>query len=402
MKPPCDSARRVKRLLHVWQSHYPWEVRVGKINRALRAAGCEVTVVARRGPGEPETEAVDSVVIRRVGPARFPLLSTPLPGNPFWSRGIEGAIREVQPDAILVRDIPLALTAGRLGRRHAKPVFLDMAEHYPEAMRCWQKYSSGFRRKLVHDWRLPDRIEAAALPLMEGILVVCEEQKDRLVREYSYPAERICVVLNTPEREAWTNVRKGTSRRKPFLFGYHGVLNEGRELEVVLKGFDRACAAEPDLRLLIAGGGESEGSLRAFAEGLASRDKIEFTGRFAPERLLELYSRVDFGVLSLRANTFTRNTLANKLFDYAALGKPFIYPGLGPLERVMSRMRCGVAFEPGSAESAAAAFREVRRADYEALSRRGLESIDREFNWTADSSRMLEFLTRRGRARGAA
>ncbi|HXS99928.1 MAG TPA: glycosyltransferase, partial [Elusimicrobiota bacterium] len=295
----------------------------------------------------------------------------------------------------------LALSAGVLGRRHSIPVFLDMAEYYPEAMRCWKKYSSGLSRKLVHDWRVPDRLEAAALPLMAGILVVCEEQKERLVRQYSYPAERICVVLNTPEREGWSGVQRGSRHPKPFQFGYHGVMNEGRELEVVLKGFDLACAADPDLRLLLAGGGESEESLRALAATLPARDKIQFTGWYAPERLPELYSRTDFGVLSLRDNGFTRHTLANKLFDYAALGKPFIYPSIGPLERVLSRMRCGVPFQPGSAESAARAIREIRRADYAEMGRRGQEAVEAEFNWSVDSARMIEFLTRRDRAPAA-
>lgn len=390
----------MRRLLHVWQSYYPWEVRVGKINRALSAAGCEVGVLARRRPGEPRTESTGSGSIRRVD-FLHPILSTPFSGNPVWTRGLMDAVRDLSPDAILVRDIPLALTAGLVGRRRATPVFLDMAEHYPEAMRCWRKYSTGLRRKLVHDWRLPDRLERACLPLMAGILVVCEEQRERLMRQYGVEAERICVVLNTPEREAWAHVPRGTTRPKPFQFGYHGVLNEGREFEVVLRGFDRACSEQPDLRLLVAGGGESEGALRALASSLPSRDKIEFTGSYAPERLPELYARTDFGVLSLRENDFTRHTLANKLFDYAALGKPFIYPGLGPLERVLARMRCGVAFEPGSADSAGRAMLAIRSADYGELSRRGIESIDAEFNWSVDSARMLEFLSRRGTAPAA-
>jgi glycosyltransferase involved in cell wall biosynthesis len=392
----------VKRLLHVWQSYYPWEVRVAKINRALAAAGCAVSVVARRRAGERRVEVTPTESIRRVGPRLLPALAAPVPGNPFWTRTIDAAIREFRPEALLVRDIPLALSVGLLGRRHGLPVFLDMAEHYPEAMRCWKKYSRGLRRKLVHDWRVPDRLEAAALRFMDGILVVCEEQKERLVRQYACAEERICVVLNTPEEGAWTSAAPAPAPAKPFRFGYHGVLNEGRQFEIVLRGFDLACAAEPDLRLLVAGGGESEASLRAAAAGLQARDKIEFTGAYAPAQLAELYSRTDFGVLSLRENGFTRHTLANKLFDYAALGKPFIYPALPPLQRVLARMRCGVPFETGSAESAARAIREIRRADYGEMSRRGRKAIDEEFNWASDSARMLEFLSRRGRARAAA
>ena len=74
--------------VHVWQSHYPWEVRVGKINRAMQSAGWELRVVARRRPGDSASETLDGVRIDRVG-AVSRLFTLPVPGNPVWTHAIE-------------------------------------------------------------------------------------------------------------------------------------------------------------------------------------------------------------------------------------------------------------------------------------------------------------------------
>lgn len=230
-----------------------------------------------------------------------------------------------------------------------------------------------------------------------AVWVVCEEQRERLVREYGFPRERIELVLNTPELAKLPAFVPPSGRPPGGRFGYHGILCDDRELEVILRGFDRFVASQPEaarpgLSLLLAGGGESETQLRALKQGLAHGAQIEMTGRYRPEDLQGLYDRVDYGVVALRASVFTEHTLANKFFDYAALGKPFVYPKLAPLERVMSQLRCGVGFEPGSEASVTQAFESLLQAPYVELAKSGRAAIERELNWMQDSERLLASL----------
>lgn len=382
-------------IVHVWQGGYPWEVRVGKINRSLRMAGHDVTVVARKRKGELTQTVIDDIKIQRTvlaGP-----LSLPVPANPLWGSLIATTAREQNASLILVRDIPLALDAAKVARKLGLPIVMDMAEHYPEAMRSWDKYGvNPILRKLVHGWKLPDLLERKAVAAMDGIIVVCQEQKERLNREYGFADEKICVAMNTPELEAWTSFRKGRIHERPKAFGYHGILCEDRELEVVLAGFEIAAAKDSEITLLLAGGGESEHKLRKLAGHLSARDRITFTGRYAPEKLASLYSAVDYGIVSLRANKFTEHTLANKFFDYAALGKPFIFPAIKPLQSVMQNMNCGVEFNAGSAKSAAEAFLRIREMNYDKLSHSGIKAVEHELNWAVDSKRLLSFLENYG------
>lgn len=382
-----------RRVLYVRQGRYPWDVRVEKICRSLQRHGCEVEILARRGEDEPESADCNGLRVHRVGPQRPRAVSLPLPGNPLWYRAVLARVRAFRPDLLIARDIPVALFTARAARVARIPWVLDMAEHYPEAMRSWKKYRRNpLLRALVGPLRVPDRIERRAIREADGILPVCEEMKQRLQREFDFPPECIAPVLNTPERARFANVpdRKRDPRR--VCFGYHGMLAEDRDLATLLRGFDLAAARNPDIHLEIHGDGESMPGLADLRERLPSRARIHLRGPYTPDRLDSLYADVDFGVVSLAVNAFTQVTLPNKLFDYAACGRPFIFTATKPSLRVMREMRCGLAYGNGDPADVARAMLEITQADYPTLAANGREAVQRLYNWENDSARMLGLL----------
>lgn len=380
------------RVLHVWQSHYPWDVRVAKINRTFRDHGISVVTLARHRQNEAKEAEFEGTRIVRLGAGLPRALSLPVPMNMLWTRAIEHESHRIGADVILVRDLPLASAALSAAKTMKIPAILDMAEHYPEAMRTWKKYSSNFLSRLaVHTLRLPDRLERAVCARFDQIWVVCEEQKERLVKDYGIDAAKIILVLNTPED---VGPAQAAVSRPRTCFGYHGLLCDDRELEVVFKGFDIAAEKNPDITLLIAGGGESERDLRQLRAKLRHKDRVEMTGRYEPQALASLYDRADFGIVSLRKNLFTEHTLANKFFDYAGRGKPFLFTDIAPLRRVMNQMKAGVGFQAGNPASFAEAVDTLRAQNYEELAQNGIRSVQTEFNWKSDAARMLESIER--------
>jgi glycosyltransferase involved in cell wall biosynthesis len=381
-----------RRVLYVRQAPYPWDVRVEKICLALQRNGCEVEILARRGADEPERADCNGISVHRVGPQRPRAASLPLPGNPVWHRALRSRLRAFRPDLLIARDVPVALFAARAAREARIPWVLDMAEHYPEAMRSWKKYNANpLLRALVGPLRVPDRIERRAVGEADGILTVCEEMKLRLRREFDFPEENIVPVLNTPERSRFAGIPE-RRRDGKLRFGYHGMLAEDRDLKTLLRGFDIAASRHPDIHLEIHGGGESMPALAALREDLSARTRIQLCGPYRPDQLDALYAGVDFGVVSLAINPFTQATLPNKLFDYAACGRPFVFTQTGPAMRLMREMRCGVGFRGGDPGDVARAMLELAQSDYAALAANGRGAVQQSFNWEADAARMLALL----------
>jgi len=382
-----------RRVLYVRQAPYPWDVRVEKICTALQRHGCEVEILARRGADEPRHADCNGISVHRVGPQRPRAASLPLPGNPFWQRALRARMRAFRPDLLIARDIPVALFTARAARAARIPWVLDMAEHYPEAMRSWKKYRGNpLLRAMVGPLRVPDRIERRAVREADGILPVCEEMKQRLQREFDFPPEGIVPVLNTPERARFARVPERECDPGRLTFGYHGILAEDRDLNTLLRGFDLAASRHPDIHLEIHGDGESMPALRELRDRLHNRNRIQLRGPYAHHQLESLYADVDFGVVSLAVNAFTQVTLPNKLFDYAACGRPFIFTATEPSLRLMREMRCGIPCRNGDPADIARAILEITQADYATLAANGRRAVQRTFNWEADSARMLGLL----------
>ena len=387
-----------KRILYVWQSRYPWDVRVEKICATLARNDFEVEVLARRAPGEPERGESAGFAIQRVGsPSSSTLLralSLPMPGNPVWAAAIRARIREFRPDLVIARDIPLALPTGAACRVAHVPWIIDMAEHYPVAMRTWKKYQANpVTRFAINTLELPDHVERRAVLAANGVLTVIDEQKDRLVLDYGCTPVNIVPVLNTPEVTRLPRDIDG--RRRHAHFGYHGVVIQDRDLVTVVKGFDLAAARNPTIELTVAGSGESVRDIEQVAARSKFKDRIHITGRaFKPEDVASLYESVDFGIVPWTVNDFTNNTIANKFFDYAAFGKPIIFAETRPMVRLMQSMKFGFGYRGGDPESCAEAMLKLVDANYPALARAGREAVEKEFNWDVDTARMLGLIRR--------
>jgi glycosyltransferase involved in cell wall biosynthesis len=384
-----------RRALYVWQARYPWDVRVEKVCLALQSLGYDVELLARKAADEADTEMVGGIRTVRVGPAIPSPFSLPVPGNPVWRLAIEASLRRHKPDVVIVRDIPLALPVAAACGRLGIPWAIDMAEHYPEAMRTWKKYQAHpASRLLVNTLKLPDRVERHAVRAADAIFPVCEDMRERLVREHGCFPDRIVPVLNTPSRERWRAIPERPDGYRGTRFCYHGVVIGDRDLETVVAGFDLAAADDPEITLLIAGGGESLEDVKRLAGAAVHKDRITLTGRFQPGELDRLYSETDFGVVSWKVNEFTHNTIANKFFDYAACGRPFIYAATRSMRRLMGRMQCGEAYQGDDPASVAAAIHALRRGDYAAMAAAGRAAVDAEFNWEADVVRLGDALDR--------
>lgn len=382
-----------RRVLYVRQAPYPWDIRVEKICSALQRHGCEVEILARRGAEEPEYAECNGMAVHRVGPQRPRAASLPVPGNPLWHRALRTRVDAFRPDLLIARDIPVALFTARVARAARVPWAIDMAEHYPEAMRSWKKYRANpLLRALVGPLRVPDRIERKAVRQADGILTVCEEMKLRLRREFDYPEERIASVLNTPPRARFAQIPERQRDPARLRFGYHGILADDRDLATLLRGFDFAAAQHPHIELEIHGDGESMPALSELRSNSVHRTRIHLRGPYAHDQLDQLYADIDFGVVSWGINPFTQTTIANKFFDYAACGRPFVFAATEPSIRLMREMRCGVGYRGGDPADVARAMLELVQADYATLAANGRRAVQQTYNWESDTVRMLALL----------
>jgi glycosyltransferase involved in cell wall biosynthesis len=385
----------MKKVLFVWQAGYPWEIRVEKFARHLAGRGTEVTILARARPGQtPEEELESGIRVVRVGLGRPGAASLPVPWNPLWDRAIRQQVKVLKPDLVIARDILLADSCGAAAARAGIPMVIDMAEHYPASMRALEKYQRNpLMRLLVFQARLPDRVERSSVTRADGVITVCDEQNRRLNRTYGYPWEKMAVVNNTPELEMFARVRLGPNE-PASVFAYHGTMTAQRGLDHLLRALADVRTRHPEIRLVLAGHGDSLPGLQRLADELRLGEAVRFTGRYPFEALPDLYSETDIGMITYPANEANQHTIGNKLFDYMACGKPVIVSPTDPMRRVVEETGVGIVLGGSGPEQIAEGMERMLGTDTRAFSQRGLAACRAKYNWDHDAEVLSGFLRR--------
>ena len=398
-----------RRILYVWDADYPWDVRVQKICRALTDAGHDVHIVARNRARRVEREVLPEGTVHRMPAWEWSgrldgALGFPAFFNPRWASLIDGAIRDLRPDVVIARDLPLCPTAIWAARRHGVPVIHDMAEHYPAMIR--EIYEVGRQRPLDYLVRNPAVVAAVerwCIARCDRILVVIEEMAERLMA-MGVPADRLDLVSNTPPRSRVTpRVSHTREPGEPLRLAYLGIMEIPRgigdliEAAAILR--DSGQAVQVDL--VGTGRDIAEFEARARELGVHGRE-VRFHGFVAShDAALQIVTEADIGVLPHRRCVHWDHTIPNKLFDYMAAGLPVLTSDARPFARVVQEEQCGEVFSSHDPAAVAAAVR--RLADVNRRRREGANgqrAVAERFNWETDTAALLasvEHAVRRAR-----
>jgi glycosyltransferase involved in cell wall biosynthesis len=388
-------------IIYLWDADYPWDVRTEKICAALTAGGHDVHILARNKKRSSVTESLPEATVHRMsplslaGPTFDRILGFPAFFNPRWIRLVGRATRELRPDVIIVRDLPLCPLAIAVGRWYGVPVILDMAENYAAMMQ--EIWDAGRQRPfdfVIRNPRAVSSVEAYCLRRIETVITVVEESSERLIAA-GLPAHRTAVVSNTPSRQRVVAAQpRDYDTAAPLRIVYLGLMEIPRGIEQLIAAVGLMHRGGHDVLLSLIGAGRDE---RIFHEQVADSSLssvVEFHGYVPNKRALELVAAADVGVVPHHANDSWNSTIPNKLFDYMAVGLPVVSSDAIPAARVVRETGAGEVFRSGDASDLARALRIFadpvkRRAAGEA----GRAAVLDSYNWEASVAVLLQVVT---------
>lgn len=387
-------------ICHVWDADYPWDVRVEKICDSL-AKKHEVHLVCRNGKRLPCYEQIKNLHVHRLPflSARFGWLNDvigfPAFVNPLWVYKIWQTVRQTRADLIIVRDLPLALTAIAIGRLFSIPVILDMAENYPAMIRdLWDRQGISFINFLVRNPAIIRLVERYSVRWSDHILVVVEESRDRLV-SIGVPAKKISLVINTPTLSRWTNTKEaggefGFKNSHNLVLVYLGLLEWPRGIETAIRAVNLVRRQIPHVKFVVVGSGRHEEDFRALAREMQLEEHVRFAGWLDYAAAINIIEQADIGLVPHHATESWNTTVPNKLFDYMSMGKPVIVSNARPTARIVREEECGLVFTEQDPEGLAKAILALElSATRETMGRHGRDAVATKYNWTLDEQRLL-------------
>lgn len=385
-------ARTVRlRVLLVWDSEYPWDIRVEKVGDALREDGHQITILARNRLGRSRHETHDGFDIRRVaalheGAGTLNAAFTfPAFFSPVWFAAMRRAAADA--DLIIVRDLPLAPLALGVARMRGVPVIFDMAECYPEMLRARWKYGEVSPADLfVRNPLLADVIERVTVRRVDHTLVMVEESRDRLLA-LGVPPDRITIVSNTPVLARFAAPVHGPGTTGRLSLVYIGLLGPTRGLVELVEGVVAFAAEFPGVHLTIHGSGKLERRLGELVRRLDAERTVTLTGHLDNADLPRVLREADVGVIPHRRCGHWNHTVPNKLFDYMASGLPVLATDAVPVRRIVEQTGCGLTWRDGDQPGLLAALRRLTDSEARAgMGQRGRQSVEAEFNWGRDAA----------------
>jgi glycosyltransferase involved in cell wall biosynthesis len=398
-------------ICHIWDADYPWDVRVEKVCESL-AKKHAVHLLCRNRKRRPRYERAKNLHIHRLPSVSDrwgrlnDIIGFPAFCNPLWIYHVWQIVRSVKANVIIVRDLPLALTAIGIGRIFHIPVILDMAENYPAMIQdLWDRDGFSVGNFLVRNPAIIRLVERASLRWCDHVLVVVEESRDRLLAS-GVPSNRISLVINTPTSARWVDlpdlpsglVVRGSDS---LTLVYLGLLEWPRGVETAIRAMPLIKGKLPGAHLIIVGSGRHEEVFRQLVRELEIQTNVSFLGWLDYASAIRVIIESDIGLVPHYATESWNTTVPNKLFDYMSMGKPVIVSNAKPTERIVQQEQCGVVFQEKNAQDLARAVFQLRDSVVrKRMGQNGYEAIKRIYNWSVDEERLLRALdiTVQGRA----
>jgi glycosyltransferase involved in cell wall biosynthesis len=374
----------------VIREHYvPQDSRVAREIAALAALGHEVDVICLRDRGQPRTERGPGVRIWRV-PLRhsrgrratryvfeygaFFVLAAGLVTLLHARRRYRLVQVNSLPDALV-----FAATVPRLlGAR----VLLDLQECMPEF------FATKFGVDPTHPAvRLIARVEQAGIRFAHRVITPTRQMRDAFVSRGA-PPEKITVVMDGADEDVFRPAGSAGTHSAGTPEGFftlvtHGTVEPHYGIDTVIEAVALLRHELPGLRLSVYGDGSDLPRLRRLATEKEVADRVRFSGGFVPiDDLVAAIGRADAGVVAMRRDAFRDVTLAGKMFDFIAMGKPVVSSRTRAVEQTFDPSSVAL-FESGDAADLARVLRELA-GDPERrrrMARRAAE-VAREFQWS--------------------
>ena len=390
--------------LFVWDSDYPWDIRVSKICHTLLDHDIEVHLVCRNKLRRPVEEYSGGIHIHRLSflPPKLGKLNDiygfPLFFSPVWLTRINKVAKDYAVDLIIVRDLPMAPAALLAGRLQKIPVILDMAECYPELLRLiWKFEPFKIQNILIRNPFLGDIIEKIVINNINHIWVMIEESQQRLVKK-GITGQKISIVSNTPEHDRFQKAEPSypgilQKHKDDLILVYAGFVNYSRGLDTTLDAIPFLLKKGLSPFLVIIGTGTAEQVLKEKVIKLGIEENVSFEGWIDNTLIPQYVASADICLVPHHRCSHWDNTIPNKLFDYMAAGKPVVVSDVAPMKRIVLDKKCGLVFKSGTPGSLAEKLAKLKDMGLrKKLGQNGMIAVENEYNWGKDSLCLLNSL----------
>ncbi|WP_153116974.1 TIGR04063 family PEP-CTERM/XrtA system glycosyltransferase [Rhodocyclus tenuis] len=383
------------RVLHILDHSIPlhsgYTFRTAALLREQRALGWETFHLTspKQGATAAALEEVDGLRFYRTPLASGTLAALPLGREVALMQQlaarIEEVVREVRPDILHAHSPVLnALPAIKVARRLGIPVVYEIRAFWEDAA-----VDHGSTREGSLRYRATRRLETRALRQVDHVFTICEGLRADIVAR-GIAADKVTVIPNAVDVDAFPLA----SPRDPALvekwglagktvIGFVGSFYAYEGLDLLLDALPLLIARQPDICVLLVGGGPQESNLRQQVERLGLADHVRFTGRVPHSEVNRYYDLIDVLAYPRHRMRLTELVTPLKPLEAMAQGQLFVASDVGGHRELIEHGKTGILFAAGDPKALAGALLQLLndKDHWPVLKANGRHFVEQVRNW---------------------
>ncbi|MES2537643.1 MAG: TIGR04063 family PEP-CTERM/XrtA system glycosyltransferase [Pseudomonadota bacterium] len=396
------------RIMHILDHSIPlhsgYTFRTLSILTEQRALGWDTSHITspKQGTFKSPEEDVDGWHFFRTPESTSPLGNAPVLKqmaviNRLTKRLMEVA-QTVKPDVLHAHSPALnAIAALRVGRKLGIPVVYEIRAFWEDAA-----VDHGTSSEWGLRYRLTRAIESYAIRNADAVTTICEGLRSDIVAR-GIPQEKVTVIPNAVNIENFTvgetadaELAKSLGLEGKKLLGFIGSFYAYEGLNILLQAMPAMLLENPDVRLLLVGGGPQDKQLKAQAKQLNIEDKVIFTGRVPHEQVQRYYNLIDVLVYPRLKMRLTDLVTPLKPLEAMAQGRLVAASDVGGHLELIEDGKTGALFEAGNPDALARKVLDLlNQPERWPLLRRDARSfVETERNWPGSVARYKNIYSR--------
>jgi PEP-CTERM/exosortase A-associated glycosyltransferase len=356
------------RVLHVLDHSIPlhsgYTFRTAALLREQRALGWETFHLTspKQGKTTASVEDVDGLRFYRTQPATGFLADLPIGRELALMRQLESRLeevaRDIRPDIIHAHSPVLnALPAIKVARRLGIPVVYEIRAFWEDAAVDHGSTTEGSLR-----YRATRALETRAIHQVDHVFTICEGLRADIVAR-GIPAAKVTVIPNAVDVESFQlasppdpQLQEKWGLTGKTVIGFIGSFYAYEGLDLLLEALPELIRQQPNVRLLLVGGGPQETNLRQQAERLGLSQYVIFTGRVPHQEVGRYYDLIKVLAYPRHPIRLTELVTPLKPLEAMAQGQLFVASDVGGHKELIEHGTTGVLFKAGDRQSLTSAL----------------------------------------------
>lgn len=300
-------------------------------------------------------------------------------------------VQSLRPDIIHAHSPALnGKAAVQVGRRFGIPVVYEIRAFWEDAA-----VDHGTSTEWGLRYRLTRALETSVVKAADAVTTICEGLRGDLLAR-GVPADKITVIPNAVDIDSFSAdatpdeaLRTRLGLEGKVVLGFIGSFYAYEGLPLLLDALPAIRRVNPEVRVLLVGGGPQEPLIREKVTAMGLTDQVIFTGRVPHSQVQDYYNLVDL---------FTYPRLPMRLTDLVTPLKPLeamaqkrlvIASDVGGHKELIRHGENGWLFKAGDADELSRCVLETlaARAAWPAVREAGRQYVETERNWRVSVER---------------